>query len=75
MSSTIEECHFIVALTPEQLQGLLHQADTASRHLYCTFMSTTLPKDLLHQVNVSHIASLSFSDGHTLYPSPIDHCA
>ncbi|WP_234498158.1 hypothetical protein [Vibrio maritimus] len=75
MSNTIEECRFIVALTPTQLQVLLNRGETASRHLYCTFISTHLPKDLLHQVNTSHIASLSFSDGRTLYPPQVSHCA
>jgi hypothetical protein len=63
------EANLVYLSSPDRLLWLAKQRELRRRHLYCTFNSGDFPMQLWQILQHLEVLSISFSDGHTWYPS------
>lgn len=59
---------FTVVFNEAQLRDHLAMVDCSGLHFYCMFSNNLVSRELYQAIKYSDLASISFSDGFTLYP-------
>lgn len=63
-----DESNLFIASSIQSLDDFLKTKLSENKHIYCGFKKKSIDYYLKNKLDRCHVLSISFSDGHTLYP-------